>query len=326
MAISQKNNWANKYHYQNIAINADQVEFKALIENITSVKYGVADEGIADALDDFEDSNNLEAEQWANNDLKLDNADGNTIEEILRRSKLLGDLYPFKLKGASLEYCPLLDSSRLYEALLCISQAKNLTTGKYKYLPRHFEFLACIVSEIYLGLNSQSYRTGWPRGVGEPKRLKELVEKIRQLSGNMLGEWCWKPKEGLPEDPSPRDAKECGVDIVAWKKSVDNRPGQLYLIGQCACGKNWISDDKLSELKYKSIDDWVENFPITPIKAFFTPSHATDEFIPYASRKAGIFFDRARIVMHAARSEQLKDAKTQLIIEKIIKTVQCDLA
>ena len=326
MASLNNDGWAKKYHNQNITINADQVEFKALVENMASVRYGAADEVIADALDDFDSLGNIEVERWAKEDLKLDNADGGTVEEIQRRVKLLGDLYPFELSGAALKYCPPADSSRLYEALLCISQAKNLTTDKYKYLPRHFEFLACIVSEIYLGFNSQSYRTGWLRGVGEPKRLKELVGKVRQLSGNMVGEWCWKPREGLPEDPSPRDAKDCGIDVVAWKKSVDSRSGQLYLIGQCACGKDWINDDKLSELNYKSIGDWIENFPINPVKAFFTPSHAKDEFVLHASRKAGVFFDRARIVMHAAKSEQLKNEKTQLVINKIIETVKYDLA
>jgi hypothetical protein len=253
MASKHNNKWTNKHYNQNITINADQAEFRALIEVTASIRSGTADERIADALDDFDAQSNADVEDWAKEDIQLDNADGATIEEIERRIQLLCGLYPFKLIGASLEYCPPANNSRLYEALLCISQANNLTTGKYKYLPRHFEFLSCIVSEVYLGSDSHSFRTGWPRGIGEPKRLKALVEKIRQLSGNMMGEWSWKPKEGLPIDPSPRDAKECGVDIVAWKKSVDGRTGQLYLLGQCACGKNWIDDDKLAELRYKNI-------------------------------------------------------------------------
>ena len=328
MASKQNNKWVNKHHNQNITINADQAEIRALIENTASIRSGTADERIADALDDFDAQSNAEVEDWAKEDIQLDNADGATIEEIERRIHLMCDLYPFKLTGASLRYCPPANNSRLYEALLCISQANNLTTGKYKYLPRHFEFLSCIVSEIYLGSDSQSYRTGWPRGIGEPKRLKALVEKVRHISGNMMGEWNWNPKEGFPEDPSPRDAKECGVDIVAWKKSVDGRTGQLYLLGQCACGKNWIDDDKLAELRYKNIiGDWVESFPVEPVKVFFTPAHTKDDFMLHASRKsASVFFDRARIVLQAASSDKIRSGEVQLIIEKIIKTVQSDLA
>jgi hypothetical protein len=321
MTISTTNSWSTRYHEQNKVINADQVEFQALINKSSSIRIGTSDERMADALTEFDNERTGELPHWGVEDIQLDNAEGSTAEEIQRRIRLLGALYPFKLKGASLHYTPHAEMSGLYEALLCITQAENLTTGKYSFLPRHFESLSCIVSELYLGADSAAFRTGWPRGKGEPKRLKALITKLREMTGDMKGEWFWKPKEGHPDDPSVRDVKECGLDVVAWKKSIDKRTGQLYMLGQCACGKNWLDDEKFSELRYKNINDWVEEFNIKPITAYFTPWHAIDEIVLDASRKAGLFFDRVRIVLYAENSNRFKSAPTQAIIQKIIKTV-----
>ena len=43
MAPKQNNKWANKHHDQNITINADQAEIRALIENTASIRSGTAD-------------------------------------------------------------------------------------------------------------------------------------------------------------------------------------------------------------------------------------------------------------------------------------------
>jgi hypothetical protein len=326
MIQRRKNDWENRLHYQNITNNADQVEMRALVDGNSPLKNGSMDERIAGALDDFDTEDNATQTHWVKEDIQLDNVDGSTAEEIQRRIDSLQNLYPFKLNGASLIYSPPENNTLLYEALLCISQAKNLTHGKYVYLPRQFEYLACIISEEYLGVDSLSFRTGWPRGPGEPKRLKELVKKLREITGDMIGEWSWHPREGLPDDPSHKNAKEYGVDVVAWKRNIDNRPGQLYLLGQCACGKDWIHDDKLAELNTKKlIGTWVDELPIPHCKAFFTPSHATDSFILHASRKSeSIVFDRLRIVMYGDRNAKIRDLVVRSQIQKIIDIVSTD--
>lgn len=328
MAQKKNNDWANRHHFQNITNNADQVEIRALIDGTSPLKNGSVDERIAGALDDFDAEDNPNVAHWVKEDIQLDNVDGSTAEEIQRRIDSLKTLYPFKLSGASLTYNPPENNSLLYEALLCISQAKSLTYGNYVYLPRQFEFLACIISEEYLGVDSLSYRTGWPRGAGEPKRLKELIKKVHELSGNMIGEWKWQPKDGLPDDPNHKNAKEYGVDIVAWKKNIDSRTGQIYLLGQCACGKDWVNDHKLAELKNKKlVGTWVEDFPVPYSKAFFTPDHATDNFILHASRQSeSIVFDRLRIVMYGERNAKIRSVNVRSKMERIINIVKNDSA
>lgn len=311
--------WSNRFYIQKSTIDADQVEFEAFINGSSSVSTGIADERIADALDEFDNLDEIVRPEWSSDDSKLDNAVGRILEELQRRKDLLGNLYPFSLNGSALKYSPSLDGNKLYEALLCISRAESLSSGKFRNLPRHFENISCIVCEIYLGSDSASYRTGWPRDRGEPTKFKDVVSKLRALTGNQKGEWHWHPIEGLPDDPLVKDIKECGLDVVAWKPSIDNRTGQLYIIGQCACGKNWISAEKLSELSFKGLDDWVRVANIQPIKAFFTPWHATNEILYEASRKAGLFFDRVRMVMHAADNVKIQAAK--IIIDRIINIV-----
>lgn len=321
MPIKSKNAWEDRFYEQNKTINADQVEFDAMANGTSSIRVGTADERIADALTDFDNQDSLTHEDWEKEDIQLDNADGSTLEELQRRSDLLRKDYPFQIHRNSLQYSPPAGNSQVYEALLCIAKAENLTTGKYKYLPRYFEELSCLVSEIYLGDHANAYRTGWPRPKVEPKRLKGVINKLRALTGNKVGEWRWNPKEGRPDDPPPSHVKDCGLDLVAWKSSIDNRTGQLYMYGQCACGGNWLSDDKMCELRYSDIENWVEKPIIDPVYAFFTPWHATDGILLEASRLAGLIFDRARLVLYANCSPKIKQAEAQSIISRIINTV-----
>ena len=103
---------------------------------------------------------------------------------------------------------------------------------------------------------------------------------------------------------------------------------QIYLLGQCACGKDWVNDNKLTELRDKKlIGTWVDEFPVTPFKAFFTPDHAVDTFILHASRKSeSIVFDRLRIVMYGERNEKIRTKDIKSKIERIVSIVKYDSA
>ncbi len=96
----------------------------------------------------------------------------------------------------------------------------------------------------------------------------------------------------------PRDVKDEGLDFAAWIHHLDDRPGHLFLLGQCACGDNW--SNKLTEL---SIDPLMRWFPpmchVPATRAFCTPFHITDQRLIEASKQAGIVFDRIRLTLLA---------------------------
>lgn len=275
--------------------NADQAELAAFLNGDTAISSCVLDDRLAEALDDYSGDPILEVARWER-DKPFEEAVNAAATEIDRRVRLLKDAYPFKRESGRLIYTP--KPPHLYEFFLALTFAPSYTEGRFRVLPRVFEVLACHLAEAFLEGETDSYRMGWPRPHGAATTLKAAVEELRQKSGDHAGEWRWGPKEGNPVDPTPRHAKEQGLDIVAWKKSVDGRAGQLYLLGQCACGKGWDTDAKLTDLSLALLREWISEIAsVPPLRAIFTPRHALDERLPFISRHGGLVFDRTRLTL-----------------------------
>lgn len=287
--------------------SADQAELAAFQMGNTAISAGTIDEKLSGFDDDYPAGDRV-----LERDKALEEAEADAATEIDRRARLLGDSYPFRRVGSRLIHAPVETQTQLYELLLLMSLAGDYKTGRNRLLPRVFEALSCLIAEAYLGDDAASYRIGWPRPRGSATTLKGAIEELRQTTGAHCGEWRWGPKEGNPEDPSPQRAKEQGLDIVAWKKSVDGRAGQLYLLGQCACGKNWDSDAKLQDLNLKILNEWVKEIAnVDPVRAIFTPRHALDEKLPFISRHGGIVFDRVRLTLLAKRDKAAAELLAQ---------------
>lgn len=279
--------------------NADQAEAAALRMGMAPIGAGTIDDRLADNDEDFLGDPDLVDNTW-DRGKGFEEADNATTTEIDRRAQLLGDAYPFARERSRLTYTG--SETGLYEFLLGLSLAESYSRGPYAVLPRVFEVLACLVAEAYLGEDADSYRMGWPRPKGTATTLKAAVGELRQKSGGNMGEWVWAPKEGNPTDPSPGRAKEQGLDVVAWKRSIDGRAGQLYLLGQCACGKSWSTDAKLQDMNTKLLNEWISEIScVDPIRAIFTPRHALDEELPFISRHGGLVFDRIRLTLLGLR-------------------------
>lgn len=284
--------------------SADQVEIAAYVrDEPTPIGVGAHDDRVDGSLDDTDAPTARSSPVTRGR--ALDELQGRITEEIDRRSTLLGQNYPFKRNGGSLIYEA--SETLFYEYLLATAMSSDYSGGRYRIVPRVFEVASCQVAESYLGPHSQSYRTGWPRPHGEPDSLKNVIQKLRSLTGDHPGEWHWGPKEGKPENPSTAVAKEQGLDLVAWKPSPDGRTGQLYLLGQCACGLTWNTDAKLQDLDIDKLKGWIREIaPVDPVKSIFTPHHADDDSILEASRGLkGLVFDRARMVL-LAQQEPLR--------------------
>lgn len=281
--------------------NADQAELVAMRMGTAPISAGIIDERLASVDDDYVGDPENERKVWER-DKELEEAEGAAATEIDRRSKLLGAVYPFHRDGSRLTYEP--KPPYLYEFLLALSLTDSYSAGAKKALPRFFEMLSCLMAEVYLGEDTDSFRMGWPRSLAGATTLKAAVAELRRRSGDHVGDWKWGPREGNPEDPSPQRAKDQGLDVVAWKKNIDGRAGQLYLLGQCACGKNWDTDAKLQDLNEKLLNEWIcEIASVHTIRAIFTPRHALDERLPFISRHGGLVFDRIRLTLLATRDK-----------------------
>lgn len=282
---------------EQILQSADQVELATLVRaSATPISLGLHDERVDGELDD-EDAATAKKESTGRG-RALDDAQGKVTEEIDRRSRLLGADYPFQRRGNALEYTG--STHYIYEFMLAAAVVGEYSSGRYRVIPRVFEVGSTLVAQVYLGHGAKAYRTGWPRPFGEPKRLKGVIEKLRAITGDNIGEWVWHPKQGKPLDPTPQIAKEQGLDLVAWKPSPDGRTGLMYMLGQCACGSNWGSDAKLHDLNVDKLEEWFDVALVPPMKSLFTPHHADDDQILETSRRMkGLIFDRARMVLLA---------------------------
>ena len=276
-----------RHQAQRSSYDADQAEFLALKEGSTIVDAGIYDERIAGAMDDFEVQDADDREPWHTDDLKYDNAVIIIHEEVERRIKIMGEMYPFSIDGGTLIHTP--SENSVYEFLLAICNASTITAGDYVCLPRLFERISARLVAEYFGADTRFIHTGVPRDSEIGSSFKEAMLTVAEQTG----EWIWGPEDGLPVEPVNGDS---GCDFVVWPVPSDGRQiGQLFILGQCACGNNW--DTKFSDLIVKDLQKWFHPLSIVdPVRCFTTPFHVADEMLKVASRKAGLVFDRARLV------------------------------
>ena len=277
-----------RHQAQRSAGDADQAEFLALKKGSMIVDAGIYDERVAGAMDDFEvQQDKIVGESWHAEDLKYDSAVGQILEEVERRRKIMGEMYPFSIDGGTLIHTP--SESSVYEFLLAICNASTITAGEFAWLPRLFERLSARLVAAYFGADTRFIHTGAPRDPEVGSSFKEAMLTVAEKTS----EWRWDPEPDLPDEPVHGDS---GCDFVVWPIFPDGRQiGQLFILGQCACGNNW--DTKFSDLSVKDLQKWFNPLSIVdPVRCFTTPFHVAEATLKEASREAGIVFDRARLV------------------------------
>ena len=305
--------YSTRWQEQNAATNADQAEFSAFRNGSTVLDTGIYDERIAESMDDYEPSTESHHESFEQVDLKIDSSVGHIHEEIERRQEILGDAYPFALNGNNLSHEPI--ANIYYEYFLAICNSSTITTGEYVELPRSFERITAQLISANFGPFARHIHTGWPRDVSVGTSFKSAMKSVSAQTG----EWIWGPEEDLPDDPVNGD---CGCDFVTWIETLDRRQiGQLFLLGQCACGNNW--NVKFDDLNIRNLEKWFNPLSlIEPVKLFAIPFHTVDALLRDVSRKAGIVFDRARLVMIASSVDTTEiDSKFNTQMHELIHLV-----
>ena len=295
---------------QRCAADADQVELNALRNGRAAIASGADDEHLAGVLDDaaVEAAPSGGGERWQRRDLARDDAAGPIREELNRRASGLQSAYPFEVEDGALVH----DRERrspIYEFLLAASFSAH--AGGRAQLPRLFERVATRLIGSYFGKNAKSRHFGWPRDDNT-----SFEDAAKALHGH-TGEWHWGPEEGL----DPTDVKDEGCDFVIWLGASDGRKcGQLFVLGQCACGNNW--QDKWPDLKVEKLRRWFNPLSLVdPVRSFATPRQVDDDLLREASREAGLVFDRSRLVLAAA--DDVLDEETAIAMAQLT-TMVCD--
>ena len=212
--------FSSRHEQQRFAGFADKAEIHALRNGSATMDDGLASEKIATADDDLRPQLNMLAD-WQETDLVLEGGAGAALDSVTRRREMLGNRYPFGDAHPSLEYRP--SCSLVYEFCLSICNSPSLTKGEYKNLPRVFERLACVLAEAYIGLGAGSHHLGWPRDDDGSSLFRDALAPVHDKTR----EWRWAPEDELPQNPTVKDVKDGGLDLLAWKM-IDTRVGSLF--------------------------------------------------------------------------------------------------
>ena len=304
--------YKNKNIEQKLATDADEVEIEALQLGSSTIDAGIQDELIASAMDDFQNDSN--EPDWIERDVASDTATSGIYNEILRRSVTLGEAYPFDIDGNSIT--PKSEVNLLtYTFCLITSYQRNITTHPFTELPRTFELLATKYSQAHFGSYAESLHTGWPRQAGGPTTFKALADDINTRTG----EWFWGPDAGLEDDDS-NHIKDGGIDFISWMKSPDQRLGKLFIIGQCACGSDWLT--KFNDIDLSKIGRWFNPISwIAPVKAFCTPYALVNGNLYDASKQAGLVYDRFRLAKLSQDAESTLSTAVRESMQRCIELV-----
>lgn len=144
------------------------------------------------------------------------------LAEIERRTRVFGDLYPFRVdqRGIALDRDA---NSALYSTLVVLS-LKGTRLRQERDYPRSdpiFDEIAERAFAARMGAGAHSVQFGWPPRGGRPSGFPEAVAWLAQRIG-----------VELRDDEIPSHYRDDGVDIFVWKPFPDGRPGFALMAAQ----------------------------------------------------------------------------------------------
>lgn len=247
-------------------------------------------------------SDEVDEDQESGDSDLFDNLQG-ALSEIDRRKVACGGRYPFDTMQNGIVSSECEEPVKLIYIFLLLSTRLNMIDNKIVGEidgTALFERLSSIVAGEYFGNRSHNkvFGTGVPGGFKE-----KIIDLIREIG------------EGDDyNDPelSTHDEKDGGVDVVVWKPFADKYKGKLIGLGQCKTGTNWRNEvGRLDPETFCS--SYLKRQPITkPVGMFFVAEISRNNF-ETISRKAGLLFDRCRIMDFLPETERIP----QELLEKI---------
>lgn len=221
----------------------DWIEFKALSNEFKI--YRLSDlRSLSEEIDDVVDD-----------DIAYqDNIDEAKLQEVFSEIELrqtsLADAYPFILNERTHELIAQEATNRtvggwVYLYCLIISHAKSDEVLKESIglTPQdkrrdHLQVAATFAAGAEFG-NAVSF--GFPR----PEH-KAILAAIKHVFTQYINEGICADK---PKDGYLTDSKDAGIDVIAWKDSLDKLPGKLTMYGQVASGYNWQDKSIINDVE-----------------------------------------------------------------------------
>ncbi len=294
--------------------NADWMELQALraadrrstVGDIVGV-FDINDDAAGDrAVDDPDDESILDAGR--------NHPIDHLFDELQYRARVLGGAYPFTIETnppalarvpgvtstpGRVVYLFCLLASAIRESRL---QPLELTARAQARIANVFQVCASLAAGGYIVGDAVSF--GFPRPSGSDFR-SALRDTYRRFGAGVV-------RQTVPAG-WPTAAKDDGIDVIAWRHHPDRMPGKLYLLGQCASGRNWREKSAVDRIP--QFHGWfsippathclpsmfipftlhrdLADDPATTFDAMLANRHLRDE------QRYGIVFDRCRIAHFA---------------------------
>ena len=290
---------------------ADWLELEAIASPDGRIGFGTLVS--ASALAEDHQPEDVADEDQADDDLVL-----RVQAEIARRLHNVGDDYPFRIddKGRALQLTtPFSQAGSAYLFCLFLSHSfdrtivpKHLAPRVTNHLRDLFQACATVAAAGYVKGPAMSF--GFPRPDGAT--FLKALHKVYALFGD------GKPRK-RPRVAAAKKIKDNGIDIIAWRRSIDNLPATHYLIGQVASGADWVSKSVKPDREHFH-EYWFEDKPGSqPEDAMFMPfglkpeepedGIAYDEvlvdYMQSVAYRYGNLFYRDRIARHLAEGLQI---------------------
>ena len=261
-------------------IVADYIELQCLLTQTPVSSYSLR--SLFSMSDDELDNDGVES----SDDLSVD-AIEDGIKECEQRASFCPARYPFKVSANSLEAQADGGVNREIYQFLLLSTRLNMKEQKMQAghdATKLFEELCAGVAAEYFGQHSKSMVFGTAGAGGFQQKVENVIGKLNLTSSYKV-----------PMGSTGRQ-KDAAVDVVAWIPFADRKDSQMIAIGQCKTGTHWEG-----MLTATQPDVFFESYfngkPFADVARMFfvSESYGLDRW-EERSRKAGIMFDRTRIM------------------------------
>lgn len=304
-------------------LHADFIELKAL--------FWQQDEWltITDIVGHYKDNlENIESDEVETDEIGSENSENNDkfiskfigiFQVIKDRKNSFKDEYPFEIDSVNnyikLPKIEFSEKQLLYIKLLLSSNLNNFDKSVDSILTTDFEKVSAKAMEGYFpqstikefGKNS-SY-TG------------NTITKIEELSSELN----ISKRDNELYKIAKTASQEKGLDLLAYAPFNDSISSMLIVLGQCACGKNWI--DKTNETT--SYETYLDFYKLSPIHSIFIPySLIIDSekgFYQSEHLKNRLLFERKRILENIQDLSFFKHLKSFHIVNKSIETTAIEV-
>lgn len=259
---------------------ADFIELQCLLSKAPVSAYSLR--SLYSMPDDEIDNDGVES----SDDLSVDTIEDG-LKECEQRAVSCASRYPFEVAANSV--APQTSESmnkEIYQFLLLSTRLDMKSESKHagQDATKLFEELCAGVAAEYFGQHSKSFVFGTAVSGTFQQKVEHVIDALHLTSSY---------REPLGSTGRQKDA---AVDVVAWIPFADKKDSQMIAIGQCKTGTHW--EGMLSSTQPRVFfGDHFTGEPFADVERMFfvTESYGMHKW-EERSRKAGIMFDRTRIM------------------------------